>query len=68
MQLELLEKLEGEDIDISCSLYLHPGSGKHIVWLKVGVALLQIPEEMLKDTIEVLRAMDLSIYLKENPE
>jgi hypothetical protein len=65
MQLELLERLDCENL--ACSLYRR-AEGEYTIWLKVGVALLEIPEEMLDDTIAILRGIQTSIYLKENPE
>lgn len=64
MQLELLERLDGDGL--TCSLYYNPGRKDYAIWLKIGVALLQIPQESLQDVIDVLLEIQSSIQIKEN--
>lgn len=65
MQPQLVGILEGEDKNINASLYQMP-RGEFTLWLKVGVAIVEIKEQDLDEVIYYLTKM--RDIIQENEE
>lgn len=56
MQAQLVGILEGEDKNINVSLYKMP-LGDYTLWLKVGVAIVEVKQKDLDEVIYYLTEM-----------
>lgn len=57
MQSKLIGLLENEDNSLSTGLYQMP-SGEYRLWLKIGVGLLEVKQEQIKELKDHLTQME----------
>jgi len=63
MQADFIGTIEGEDDDISLSLY-QLGEDDYRIWLKVGVALVELKENQIDNILFYLKEMKDAISLE----